>query len=176
MKTEVLTRKFKKDFLNYHENMRVEIDQSGKIENTNRPTVLAFSNKECGVLVILAKDKKRIQKYFREIDKPKLFIPITFISLVWFLIKNHAEKYSQIIIDREYPGYEKLISRQVKLWVQKTTSRHDLTVSIAQIGKKSKAHDLAWKELQSKSHKNSTKVSADTILKIIKANKESGSI
>lgn len=28
--------------------MRIEIDQSGKIENTNRPTVVGFSNSETG--------------------------------------------------------------------------------------------------------------------------------
>ena len=71
--------------------MRIEIDQSGKIENTNKPTVVGFSNKESGIVLITPKDKKAIQKYFRDIGKPKLFIYITFVALVFYLIKNHIK-------------------------------------------------------------------------------------
>lgn len=150
--------------------MRIEIDQSGKIENTNRPTVVAFANKKQSVLVILSKDKKLIQKYFRAIGKPKLFVYFTFIALVYCLINHHLKKRDQVVIDREYPGYEKLISTKLKLLLK---DKEDITVSIAQIGKKSSAHDLAWNELQSKSHKNVSKVSSERIIKILK---KSGSV
>jgi hypothetical protein len=32
--------------------MKIEIDQSGKIEDTHKPTVVAFSNEESGTLII----------------------------------------------------------------------------------------------------------------------------
>ena len=151
--------------------MKIEIDQSGKIEHTSRPTVVAFSNKESNVLVILAKDKKAVQKYFRKIGKPKLFIYFTFMVLVYYLIENHLKKYDQIIIDREYPGYEKLISRTLKQWI-----KDSIAVTIAQIGKKSRAHDLAWKELKSRTHQNTSKINSNKIIKFLRVNLKSGSV
>jgi hypothetical protein len=153
--------------------MKIEIDQSGKIENTNRKTVIAFSNSKNGVLVILPKDKKAIQKYFRTIGKPKLFIHITFVTLIYFLIKSHIKTNDQIVIDREYPGYEKLIIRLFKDLIKNNTSVKGISVSIAQIGKKSPAHDLAWKELQKRVHKSNMKIDYG---KVIRAIKKSGSI
>jgi len=156
--------------------MRIEIDQSGKIENTNRPTVVGFSNKESGIILITPKDKKAIQKYFRGIGKPKLFIYITFVALVFCLLKNHIKNRDQIIIDREYPGYEKLIAKKFRELVQKKLKTEDFTVTISQIGKKSRAHDLAWKQFHSRSHENVNKVKLELILRIIKTNLKSGSI
>lgn len=152
--------------------MKIEIDQSGKIENTNRPTVLAYSNHKNGTLVVTAKDKKSIQKYFRSIEKPKLFIYITFTVLIYLLVKDHIKSHDQIIIDREYPGYEKFIIKQVKKLLF-PNSVEEISISIAQIGKKSKAHDLAWKELKSRVYKNAKRVTYNDIMKIIK---KSGSI
>ncbi len=156
--------------------MRIEIDQSGKIENTNRPTIIAYSNKNNDVLLISAKDKKEIQKYFRNLGKPKLFIYLTFIVIVSYLIKDHIKNGDQIIIDREYPGYEKLISKKVKEIIVENSNTKDISVYISQIGKKSNAHDLAWKELQSKTHKNIRKITSALVIKIIKTKLKSGSI
>lgn len=156
--------------------MKIEIDQSGKIENTNRPTVVAFSNKMGGALVILAKDKKAIQRYFRSLKKPKLFVPLTFAILVFCLIKKYISKNDQIIIDREYPGYEKLIADKLIGLFEKETKITGLAISVSQIGKKSKAHDLAWKELHKRSHKDAAKVSSEKIIKILRTNLKSGSI
>lgn len=156
--------------------MRIEIDQSGKIENTNRPTVVAYSNKENGVLIILAKDKKSIQKYFRRIGKPKLFIYFTFIALVFCLISKHIKNRDQIVIDREYPGYERFITKTLYQWIEKHIKVKEITVATSQIGKKSRAHDLAWNELQLKSHKTTERISAEKLIRIIKTNLKSGSI
>jgi len=156
--------------------MKIEIDQSGKIENTNRSTVVAFSNKIVGVLVITAKEKKSVQKYFRQIGKPKLFIYITFIALIYYLIRKHIKDGDQMVIDREYPGYEKLITSSLKRWFKEKSNIDNITITTAQIGKKSRAHDLAWKEFQLKSHKLEEKISAEKLIKIIKAKLKSGSI
>ncbi len=71
--------------------MRIEIDQSGKIEYTNKPTIVAYSKKS-----------------------------------------------------------------------------KDVSIFTTQIGKKSRAHDLAWKEFQDKTHKTVQRISAGEIIKIIK--------
>ena len=153
--------------------MRIEIDQSGKIENTNRKTIVAFSNHKNGVLVVTAKDKKAIQKYFRKIGKPKLFIHITFITLIYLLIRKQIKSHDQIVIDREYPGYEKLIIRILKILLKDNDSIEGISVSTAQIGRKSPAHDLAWKELQKRVHKSNTKIDYGKMIRTIK---KSGSI
>jgi hypothetical protein len=153
--------------------MRIEIDQSGKIENTNRPTVIAFSNNKNDVLVLLAKDKKEVQKYFRKANKPRLFIYITFVVLIFTILKKHIKNYDQIVIDREYPGYEKLITSNLNRLLKKELNICNASISTTQIGKKSKAHDLAWNEFQLKSHENHKKICAEKLIKIIK---KSGSI
>lgn len=153
--------------------MKIEIDQSRKIENTNRPTVLAFSNNKNGTLVITAKDKKSIQKYFRSIGKPKLFIYLTFVALVYLLIRNHINSHDQVVIDREYPGYEKFTIQLIKKLLISASNIEGVSISVEQIGRKSKAHDLAWKELKSRIHKNAKKVTYNHVIRIIK---KSGSI
>jgi len=49
--------------------MRIEIDQSGKIENTAKPTVIAFSGKRDKSLIIFAGEKQKLQNHFRKIGK-----------------------------------------------------------------------------------------------------------
>ena len=153
--------------------MKIEIDQSGKIENTNRKTIIAFSNGKKGALVISAKDKKAVQKYFRVIGKPRLFVHVTFVALVYLLIKDYIKDHDQIIIDREYPGYDKLIIQLLKSLLKSGTNTERVSVSVTQIGRKSSAHDLAWRELQFRLQKIAKRVDYNKVIKVIK---KSGSI
>ena len=54
--------------------MNIAIDQSSKIEYTNKDTVIAYSNHKQKSLIIKAKDKRKVQKMFREAGKPDIFI------------------------------------------------------------------------------------------------------
>ena len=72
--------------------MIIEIDQSGKIENTSKNTVIAFSNEIFGSILVKAKDKREIQKIFRKIGKPRIFVYRLFAILIFLLIKNHLKK------------------------------------------------------------------------------------
>lgn len=56
----------------YDESMRIEIDQSGKIEDTSKHTFLAFSNKEHFVIKISSMEKQKLQKHFRKTGKGHL--------------------------------------------------------------------------------------------------------
>lgn len=121
--------------------MRIEIDQSGKIENTSKHTYLAFSNTQHSVLKISSIEKRKLQKYFRNKGKSKIFIYITFATLVILLLKNIKIKNIQIIIDIEYTGRGRLIKNFIKV-LDPTFPTDD--ISFHQVGKKSPAHFLAY--------------------------------
>lgn len=70
--------------------MKIYIDQSGKIENTNQPTIVAFSNGDSGSVLVAAKDKKEIQKYCRLFHRGRIFVYKTFACLIFILKENPA--------------------------------------------------------------------------------------
>jgi len=155
--------------------MRIEIDQSVKIENTNRKTIIAFSTADSsmqGAAVISARDKKLIQTYFRSIKKPRLFIYITFVVLIFLMVKDTIKGYDQIVIDREYPGYDNFIIQTLRNLLAEQKIKN-VSISISQIGRKSPAHDLAWNELQLRVQKIAIRINKDQIIGKIK---KSGSI
>lgn len=155
--------------------MRLEIDQSGKIENTSKPTVLAFSNSHSDIIVLKTQDKKAIQTFFRQINKPRLFVHITFVAAIFLLIKDHLAKNDQIIIDREYLGYEKFIHRKLHEFINDNSRVGGITIHSHQIGKKSQAHLLAYSVSRKKTYNKVKKINKDEIIRIIKANLKSGS-
>ena len=120
--------------------MRIEVDQSGKIEDTSKHTFLAFSNTQRRVLKISSVEKRKLQKYFKDKGKSKIFIYITFASLVIILLKNLKLKNIQIIIDVEYTGRGHLIKNLKS--INPTFPTDD--ICFHQIGKKSHAHYLTY--------------------------------
>lgn len=120
--------------------MKIEIDQSGKLEDTSRHTFLAFSNGEHFVLKISGAEKRKLQVYFRKIGKPKLYIFLTFASLIIILLKKIKTRSNQIIIDIEYPGKAPLIKNFIKIYCPDFEIED---IDFHQIGKKSRAHYLA---------------------------------
>jgi hypothetical protein len=121
--------------------MRIEIDQSGKIENTSRHTFLACSNSIHSILKISAAEKRKLQKYFRKIGKPRLFVYMTFALLVILLLKNRKIKSIPIVVDIEYTGKTGLIKNFIK---QFNSNFPVDNLSFRFVGKKSNAHDLAY--------------------------------
>lgn len=131
--------------------MKIEIDQSGKIENTNQLTVIAFSNSKSGSILITAKDKKAIQKIYRELGQPNIFVYKLFAIAVFVLLRSELKNMDQIIIDREYPGFEKLIRQ----FVCETFERADKKIQkdiihFHLVGKKSRAHRVAFSAFKRK--------------------------
>lgn len=120
---------------------KYELDQSGKIEDTARNTVLAFSNDHFGAITLSAKEKRKLQELFREIGAPKLFIYYVFSALIILLLKS--QKISKIIIDIEYRGHEKTIESLV-------TKELKSEIEWKEIGKNSKAHNIAYKVFSNK--------------------------
>lgn len=52
--------------------MKIEIDQSGRVEYTNKPTVIGFSNHKNKTIIIFATEKQKLQRYFRKINKQEI--------------------------------------------------------------------------------------------------------
>lgn len=125
--------------------MKVYIDQSGKVEDTAKVTVVAFSNKKNGSLLISAKEKREIQKVFRELGKPKMFTLQVFSTLVYLLIEKFKLEKHLIVIDLEYKGREDLIkSYIIQLGRQRKKVNIDKSdLFFEMVGKSSNAHKLA---------------------------------
>lgn len=125
--------------------MIIEIDQSGKIENTSKNTIIAFSNHIFESVIIKAKDKREIQKIFRKIGKPRIFVYRLFAVIVFILIKPYLNKIEQIIIDEEYPGNLNLIKNFLLQEIRRSHPNFQTTkIIFRKIGKKSRAHYLAY--------------------------------
>jgi hypothetical protein len=82
--------------------MRIEIDQSGRIEDTRVNTVLAFSNEISFSLLILAVDKRECLRKIRgrgETGKA-LYLKL-FTAALFLLVKDFLDRLDSIIIDQQ---------------------------------------------------------------------------
>lgn len=88
-------------------NLIFKIDQSDRVEYTSHNTVIAFSNGKKKAILIKAKEKRILQKSFRESGKSQVFVFRLFSLLIFLLLEK--ESFQEIIIDIEYPGKGDLI-------------------------------------------------------------------
>lgn len=142
--------------------MKYEVDQSGRIEETNRHTIVAIANEDYSYTVkIDSRIKRSIQRKFQKIGKPKMFAIYGFTSGLIILLKKSKIKNSVIIIDIEYDGYNEIIRRELN-----KNSNQDLEFRFSNIGKKSPAHKIAYSVFKNNSRQN-YKVSLIELEKII---------
>ena len=145
--------------------MKIEIDQSGKIENTSKPTVIAFSGNKNKSLIIFAGEKQKLQNHFRKIGKPSSFVYMTFAVLICLLIKGER-LIDEIVIDREYPGQEVLIKSYLLQFLRKSGKSFDKRkIYFQEIGRKSPAHNYAVRSYRLK--KADVKVKSTEILEFL---------
>ena len=132
--------------------MIIEIDQSGRVEYTSKPTVIAGYNKKWQRSVLIpAKDKRNLQKIFRQVNQPRLFNSKVFAALIFCLIEKNYSKITGLIIDREYTGHEKYIKNQIKaILIGQGCDPNKLSITFKEIGKTSLAHRLAITEYRQK--------------------------
>lgn len=124
--------------------MTIEIDQSGKIEETAQHTFLAFSNGKSGVVVIESRVKQKLQERFRRIGKPKLFVYRTFVAGVFLLVNPHIASFTAITIDIEWQGKERLIADIFFELLHRSGLSYRPDFDFALVGKRSRSHVLAW--------------------------------
>lgn len=145
--------------------MRIEIDQSGKIEFTNKITVIGYSNKDSKTVIILSREKQKLQKHFRQDNKPRQYVCTIFAFLIFFLIRE-KRTIEQIIIDTEYPGQEALIKSHLLTFLRKNKIHIDKkSIHFQRIGKKSRAHQLVYQSY--KQRKADIKISARDIIRFL---------
>lgn len=92
--------------------MQCQIDQSGKIEKTNKDTVLCLSNDNWDAVVIKAKTKRQVQEIFRRNGQNRNFVLFTFSAGLAILISRNIDIFD-ILIDREYFGKESIIKNVI---------------------------------------------------------------
>lgn len=123
--------------------MRIEVDQSGKIEQTEMDTVVAFRNDEQYSVLLKKKIKVEILTDYR--NKYKDIHYRLFAILIFYCIRSYLHKIQLIIIDIEYERREEDIKRNLLRIIWKNHSHFDKKIiNFSRIGKKSNAHKLAY--------------------------------
>lgn len=141
------------------------IDQSGKIEDTAKHTVIAYANDSQRSLLITKKTKRRIQEAFRKCGAPHLFIYYTFAVAIYRLIRNHAAQHS-FVIDTEYPGKDTMIGQMIgRLLEMHGKPAH--TISFRRIGNRPAVHYAAHDVFVGKKSANDT-LSFEACIEVIK--------
>lgn len=120
--------------------MPIEIDQSGRIEETQRNTVIALAGKNFSFSALFKRTiKRKIKKIFQLQGKPKLFAIRTFACVLVLLIKKTKIKPQLLIIDVEYPGHEQTIKDIIWQYLG-----YKPEIKFKKIGKNSPAHKKAY--------------------------------
>ena len=121
--------------------MHIEVDQSGKIEQTEMDTVIAFSNYH-QYAVLLPKEIKR--KLINRYRKDKQIILKFFVICVYYTIRDYLSQIEVIVIDNEYEGKQNYIKSLLLDLIRKNYKDFDKNlIRITHITKKSKAHEVA---------------------------------
>lgn len=151
-----------------------QIDQSGKIEQTNKDTVLCFSNDTWFSVLIKARTKRQIQEIFRRNGQIRNYVLFTFSAGISILIrsatspiptKNTSTTVTKIVIDLEYSGKDSVI-KEIITEIQKSGKKLP-EIEFGHVGKESKAHFRA-KLVSDKKIKPKITINLKQLLKEIK--------
>lgn len=146
----------------------MEIDQSGKVEEITKNTVLCVSNGKWKVVVIRTKDKRKLKDYFNRWNMPRNYIYFVFCAGIAELLKL-ISKNEIVIIDEEYTGKESIIKNiLIEMLGDKLPQ-----IRFGRIGKKSMAHHRAHGVATQKIRRSSNviMISSEEILRQIKKTK-----
>jgi len=120
-----------------------KIDQSGKVEDIGRDTVLAICNGKSFTVKISSKTKIGIRKMFGKSGRGNIYVYRVFSILIFLLIRSCGFVVNEVIIDEEYTGQEKtLINMLSQLFTQNRSKRPE--IYFARIGNKPTVHYAAY--------------------------------
>ena len=133
--------------------MHIEVDQSGKIEQLNKDTYIAFSNHE-QYCIKIPKDVKQALVYDYK-TKIRQIIQKLFAISVFYCLKDYLEKKELITIDIEYQGWGDFIKREMVSCIKNSHPNFDnKIIRFGQITKESKAHKLALRTFREEEKPN----------------------
>jgi len=125
--------------------MHIEVDQSGKIEQTNKDTALAFSDDISYAILIPAKVKREAIDLLRSAGRRgKRLYFLLFAAALYQLLKSHLDRLDVITIDTEYEGNEQDIKLMLLNLIWKGHPSYPAAnITFCRITKKSPAHKKA---------------------------------
>ena len=141
--------------------MTYEIDQSIKIENTNKASYVSLANSHIYTVSILAREKQILKRYFRRLGKPLIFKIFCFACLCAECLSK--QKVDSVYIDKEYLGYEREIKSFI-VQVMKIKNKPETDITFKQVGKKSPSHVAV--NIARKKRLANSKISSQQILKL----------
>ncbi|MBI3985062.1 MAG: hypothetical protein HY344_03965 [Candidatus Levybacteria bacterium] len=159
-------KKIKKEVINKDTKgiKNYEIDQSGKIEQTNKDTVLCLSNGIWDTILVKAETKRSLLEVFRRNGQIRNFILFTFSAILAIIIERNIN-LGRIVIDREYYGKEPIIKKLLEEMSTKIKERAILEFGL--VGKTSRADFIAGEVFSGKIKPKST-ITKEELLKVIK--------
>jgi len=122
--------------------MHIEIDQSGKIEQLNYDTIIAFSNDHQYSVLIKKSIKREIFVKYK--SKVKNLRYKRFCLGIYYCVKNYLNNYNSMTIDFEYKGKENLIKSLLLDYIRLEFSGfNSKLIRFGSITKNSNAHAVA---------------------------------
>src|SRR3989338_379438 len=122
--------------------MHIEIDQSVKIEQLNKVSVIAFSNKNQYSVLIPKLVKQEAYNLFK--GKARNLRYKLFCIGIYYCLKDYIKEKELITICREYQGRENLIKSLLLNCLRKDYAQVDpKIIRFGIIGKRSNAHAVA---------------------------------
>ena len=118
---------------------KIEVDQSIRIEELTKDTMLGIANEDVAFITVVPKRTKRVlYEMFRVQGKIKKFAPYVFAAAAGKAIYQVPLRTSDLIVDIEYPGYEREI-----IWIIKQMNP-GIEIYFTAIGRRSPAHYAAY--------------------------------
>lgn len=130
----------------------VEIDISGRVEDTSTDTVIALANGVDKSLLIKKETKRDCLKKLRNYGffGDTIYLRIYVIGL-FHLIKSTIGKLGLIILDEDFRGKERAVKEQlINLFRKYKIEYQEVSLLFKFIGKQSPAHKLAISSLRKK--------------------------
>ncbi|MEK9165255.1 MAG: hypothetical protein AAB525_00120 [Patescibacteria group bacterium] len=126
--------------------MHIQIDQSGRIESLTQNTVLSFANKISYSIFIHRREKRECLRVLNQRYSKLSNWPLKiFAACLFLLIQNFIDNIKFIVIDVEYDGRGGDIKGMLLRHIRKIKPVFSKDSIVFQsIGKKSKAHLIAY--------------------------------
>jgi hypothetical protein len=129
--------------------MNLDVDMSGRIEETNKPTVLAIAGSGFAYAVLISAADKRLaidtlSRYKQKRSRKQIHI-MMFASLLFLLLKEQSLRGKTIYVDDEYPAHGALIKDKVLTMLRGIgieIDKHQIVIAL--VGKGSPSHEAAY--------------------------------